>query len=758
MDEEPRFSIARFEHKRATRPRRSELTLPTLRALLGQHRRRNEKDGELWSPVRYRPGTQRGNENVEQVSCFVVDMDDGTPRETIEGAWSAFCHLGYSTFSSTPDAPKYHVVFPLLLPVPAVEWPVAYRKLMTLLLRGLGDPSTKDVARMFYLPSCPPESEPFTWFHEGRLVDWRNLPGANILDETPRPTFTVTPEPEESSGQVATSLLLDRARDQIAEIGRNNAGFWLACQLRDNGYSETEAGQVLETFRAGCPAVSIKGDADAYTSEEAQHSLQMAYRRAARLPWDPPRQMKLPAKTRNGKPSTKSATAGKRGEPRNRDLQLAQRFAEEHRERVAYLAGDQWWFYESDGAWRHRGLEHAQEAVQRWLVRQVEADPKLQVARERVTGVMFLAKSLLGPRDIGEFDARADWIPLRNGVLDLATMRLRDHAAANQITRLLPYDYDPKAQCPLWISTLDQVLIDRDGNPCREWIELQQEWYGYCLLATAAAQTSMFWIGEGANGKGVMERVLSHLVGEEQVASIDMDHIHDPYHRAELYGKLVAVISEVDRKAMTKNGQMFKAIVGGDKISARRVREAVFYFRPYVRIVTTCNNLPATNDLSHGYFRRFMMIEFRRQFSDEEQIKDLDRQLFAEASGIFNWALEGLKRLQARGFRFEIPEESRVLVQNYRRSEDSFEAFYRERVETAKPGDAVSSSRLYGAYKLWCDANGYPALTGTWFGRRLGQRGLVAKLGRENEKRVRCWVGIQLHGELTPEILDLQDE
>ena len=42
--------------------------------------------------------------------------------------------------------------------------------------------------------------------------------------------------------------ILDNAISSSASEGRNNAGFWLACQLRDDGFTQAEAESAAETY------------------------------------------------------------------------------------------------------------------------------------------------------------------------------------------------------------------------------------------------------------------------------------------------------------------------------------------------------------------------------------------------------------------------------------------------------------------------------------------------------------------------------
>jgi len=105
----------------------------------------------LWSPVIYASGTTRSNRNVEAVTCLVVDMDgESFDYARLDGLeWFA-----YTTWSHRPNDEHWHLVLPLKDPVPAHRWAEVWTRLHER-INVVGDPATKDPARIFYLPQHP---------------------------------------------------------------------------------------------------------------------------------------------------------------------------------------------------------------------------------------------------------------------------------------------------------------------------------------------------------------------------------------------------------------------------------------------------------------------------------------------------------------------------------------------------------------------------------------------------------------------------
>ena len=72
--------------------------------------------------------------------------------------------------------------------------------------------------------------------------------------------------------------LIDRANARASSEGRNNAAFGMACQLRDNGFTQAEAENAAEIY------ASTVGDRT-YTPREAISAVRSAYRRPPREAW-----------------------------------------------------------------------------------------------------------------------------------------------------------------------------------------------------------------------------------------------------------------------------------------------------------------------------------------------------------------------------------------------------------------------------------------------------------------------------------------
>ena len=123
---------------------------------LSRQKRKDKKSAPLITPAIYHEDTTRANDNV---ICWAgwaaVDIDDWKGSEDLEkklielyGKWN---HICYSTASSTREHPKFRLIFPLSKQVPKDSikhfWYALNKE-----LGDVGDPQTKDLSRMYYVP------------------------------------------------------------------------------------------------------------------------------------------------------------------------------------------------------------------------------------------------------------------------------------------------------------------------------------------------------------------------------------------------------------------------------------------------------------------------------------------------------------------------------------------------------------------------------------------------------------------------------
>lgn len=117
-------------------------------------------------------GGRRVNTAVTERSLVTLDADNAYPGqwEDVVALWN-MTMCCYSTHSSTPEKPRLRFVIPLKRAVSPEEYQAVSRKLGERVDLETLDPSTHELARLMYFPSCSIDAEPMFAKHDGELVD-----------------------------------------------------------------------------------------------------------------------------------------------------------------------------------------------------------------------------------------------------------------------------------------------------------------------------------------------------------------------------------------------------------------------------------------------------------------------------------------------------------------------------------------------------------------------------------------------------------
>jgi putative DNA primase/helicase len=118
------------------------------------------------------------------------------------------------------------------------------------------------------------------------------------------------------------------------------------------------------------------------------------------------------------------------------------------------------------------------------------------------------------------------------------------------------------------------------------------------------------------------------------------------------------------------------------------------------------NQIPKIDDTSHGWWRRIYILEFLREFSEAEMDVHLTDRLKTELSGIFNWALDGYKRLRKNNFIFSKGISMQKSKQQYKNQSNSVFAFISKYLDKTDEDSRVILKKTYELYVDFCNSEG----------------------------------------------------
>ena len=320
--------------------------------------------------------------------------------------------------------------------------------------------------------------------------------------------------------------------------------------------------------------------------------------------------------------------------------------------------------------------------------------------------------------------SNANLIAFKNGVYNLADDNFCESNPSFIITNRIPWDYNPAAESELVDITLNKIACQN-----AEIRALLEEALGSCLYRsnTLGGGKAFILTGEGANGKSTFLDMIKTMLGDENIASLDLKELSERFKNAELSGKLANIGDDISSEYIP-NASVFKKLVTGERIQAERKGQDPFEFNNYSKLMFSSNDIPRMGNAkeSGAILRRLVIIPFEAKFSRDDadynpEIKyELRTQEAVEYTILL--ALKGLKRVLENKCYTESKKVQKQL-DDYEIVNNNIKAF----VEECKENDFEDDFRIlneptqdvYRHYEEFCFRNGTKSFSKIEFGRQL---------------------------------------
>ena len=335
-------------------------------------------------------------------------------------------------------------------------------------------------------------------------------------------------------------------------------------------------------------------------------------------------------------------------------------------------------------------------------------------------------------------------ISLQNGIFHLEDSILLPHSLGFFTQNSLPFAYDPSASCPTWDAFLSSVWQDD-----QESIECLQEMFGYILSGDTRQQKFFNIIGPRRSGKGTINKVLVSLLGQHNTVAPELGELCDTFGLQPWLGKLLA--SFTDARAPERNrsavvSQLLR-IVGGDTITVNRKNKEAWNGYLPTRLVIYSNEVLQLTENSNALTGRMIVLKMTKSFFNKEDT-DLSHKLEQELSGIFNWAMAGLKRRIARGGHFVQPTSGKEYLDLMAELGNPIGSFCEDAL-VFTPRASVRKEDVFSAYKHWALKKSMAPGTEQAFKRRFlaatQEYCVRSEQVQSNGERMNVYVGVQFN-------------
>jgi putative DNA primase/helicase len=451
-----------------------------------------------------------------------------------------------------------------------------------------------------------------------------------------------------------------------------------------------------------------------------------------------------PGQRKSGDPETEAEA------PLFSEIDLANTFVDQHESNLRFVFkwgtwmiwdGTRWAFDETMRAFDLSRLV-CREAAKRC---NKSSEAKALASAKTVAAVERLAKAYRTlAATVEEWDAAPLLFNDTSATIDLQTGYARTPDRINYMTQKAGCQAAPVGTPhPLWTSFLNRIT----GND-PELSKFLQRYIGYCLTGETTEHVFVFAYGTGANGKGVFLNTIAKVFGEYAVVAdmatfIDSKNDRHPTEIAKLRGSRMVVAQETQQGRSWDEAKI-KSITGGDKQTARFMRQDFFDFFPTFKLFIVGNHKPRLKVVDEAMRRRLLLVPFTVQIPVAERDVNLSTKLEAEWPAILRWAIDGGLEWQRIGL--APPKAVTDATAEYFAAEDAFGQWLEDECDV-KVGEMKLWDRTGDLFDAWSKHAGKAGIepgNKKGFNELMTSRGFVAERKEVDGKTTRCFRGVRL--------------
>jgi P4 family phage/plasmid primase-like protien len=261
------------------------------------------------------------------------------------------------------------------------------------------------------------------------------------------------------------------------------------------------------------------------------------------------------------------------------------------------------------------------------------------------------------------------------------------------------------------------------------------EFVGACLAGVATRfETATILLGHGANGKSTfLNHAVRPIFPASSITAVSPQDMGKEYNRASLVGSAINIVSEMPDGDIL-GAEAVKAIISGETVQARHIREAPFDLNCRAGHLYAANDLPALRDFSAGFQRRWRIIGFPNVFPKDSPKRRTDwpELLTSELGAIASWYARCVARVLP-DLRYTNVASSEAEVYRWVNEADSVSVWVDARCERSTA--TTLGAKLYVDYRNWVTSVGMRPVTIQKFGRRLSRLGVSSIHSRGGEAR-----------------------
>ena len=303
-------------------------------------------------------------------------------------------------------------------------------------------------------------------------------------------------------------------------------------------------------------------------------------------------------------------------------------------------------------------------------------------------------------------------IHVKNGVLKInpdKSIDFRTFSPEFYSRNQLPIDFNPSAKCPRFINELLRPIMSEED------IELLQKYVGMCISGKNVTKKILILVGDRDLGKSVIVNVIAYIVGLVNTATLDTEHLGNRFEIYNFVAKTLLFGQDIKKNFLsTKGATQLKSLVGRDLVRVEKKHSGKsMVIRGDFNIILTTNHdltLDFESRADVGAWETRLVVVNVAGAEPKKKIVDFEGVLIREeGSGILNWAIQGLVKLQKDlddGLGFALSANQTLVVDKLIEKSDPLGHFIKTYVVSC-PNNKLTTQDIIYAYERYSTNCGY---------------------------------------------------
>lgn len=335
-------------------------------------------------------------------------------------------------------------------------------------------------------------------------------------------------------------------------------------------------------------------------------------------------------------------------------------------------------------------------------------------------------------------------IPVANGIFNLKTKQLEPFSPE--------YVFTTKISTPYVQAPINPVI---DGWDVESWlgsiacgdeeiVHLLWQVINDSLNGNYSRKKAIFLVGDGNNGKGTFQELITNLIGMENIATLKVNQFEERFQLGILEGKTAVIGDDVPANVYIDDSSNFNSVVTGDIVQVELKNKQPYSARFRCSVIQSTNGMPKFRNKTQGTIRRVLIVPFKADFNGtKENFKIKDEYIKDEK--VLQYVL--YKAINMNFERFSEPAASKQELEIFKQDNDPVLDFKYSVFDEWKIQE-VPKNIVYEMYKRFCHDNGFKPLSNRQFHHQF--KSYLGSNWVDGQKRFR-------YNELLPHVGDLDE-